>query len=188
MDEKLLKDLRKTFTKKPTHELQEIINGAESGDWTVEAIIAARESIENRPDKEHPSEHGVGNEEGLPPPIMAMTPERLALHRQSLRMAGGIYILLAVVPLGAAVYLVATGAVSRGYVSFFGLALCISLLLFFCGKVMRRPTLMGHSYAIGVSGLALLFFPLGTALGAFSLWHLSKGKDVFYKPNPKSNT
>lgn len=182
MDDKTLTTLRSKFADKPTPELREIVNNADTGDWTEEAIFAAREILADRPDEIADGVEEMAHDSQYPPPIMAMTPERLAGYRNAIRLAGMAYLLLSALPICGAAYLVVSGAVQKGFVSFFGLALTVSAALFLCGMAMRRPSVIGYSYALAISGLTLFFFPLGTILGVVSLWNLGKGKEIFFEP------
>jgi hypothetical protein len=50
MDDKKFRALRSKFVDKPTPELRRIVDAADTGDWTEEAIVAAREILAGRPD------------------------------------------------------------------------------------------------------------------------------------------
>lgn len=184
MDEKRLASLRVSFAKKPTRELRDIVNAADSGDWAEEAIAVAREILATRPEEE------ISDEPAPSPPVpgRSFTPrpplstDQLAYYRDMLKFAGLIYMILGFVPLGIAFYLVNSHAVQKGFVSLFGLAASIGAILFFTGLAMRKPGPTGFYFALPAAGFTALFFPFGTLLGGFSIWALRKCKPIFFDP------
>ena len=84
MDEKKLSELRSKFVHKPTPELRRIVENADTGDWTEEAVVAAREIFSNRPDAKDDDGIEKTEQDGLRTALCANCGERVRTFKRQL--------------------------------------------------------------------------------------------------------
>jgi len=170
MNRKLYEFLCDDFESKSSTELRKIVAERETGDWSEESIGAATHVLEERGEEEIPEEEVPKTPGSVPEP----TSGEVDVHQAMIKVLGWIYCALGVF----AGFVLFTPLLSDGVGD-------TSLLFAFCGVVVAGVFAVIGSGLIQLdarsrgpgfvlSGIAVIFFPIGTAIGLFGIFWLAK--------------
>jgi len=188
MSDKLYKQILQSFERKSTSELRKILDDANSGEWSDDALKAAEAILADRPDDPGVNEPLQEPIERRGQRVFALSPDEIKAYRTKIQILGWAICIVGLVAACAFFSPLIFGKFNAYTIGSGVLGIIIGLYCVFTGAGLIKLRAESRNSGLVLSIILLPFFPIGTIVGFCGILWLGKRGSVMCAPGESTKT